>query len=513
LSKPLGIFFDKVGTVERVGEGFQAECLGVPPGARAVRVGGEPVEGSTEKLVSRIKSAKEAGDKHLVLSLILPPARAMDVCEGIAAAFEVDLSRPLGIHFDKRCCAELISPGSQASELAVPAGARVLLLDGRPAPGTTEELVKKVGALKKAAVKTMRLTFLLPPEAQPEEAPPAKRPRQSPALAAAPSAPSRSAPSHAAPAVAPSAPAAAPSAPVAARSAPSPSAPSPPPAASSAPAGSSPLVRTTMDLARPLGIFFCKACVVERLGEGTQAAELGVPVGAQVWEVDGEALDPRTSAELVRRVKSAKAAGAASMTLGFSVTGAGPTATPAAAEPAPTPEGPRATEEGLASLSRPSVVRVDLARPLGVFFDKRCIAERIGEKTQAEELGVPVAAQVRRVNGEEIPRLTTELVKRIGDAKKEGAKSIELEFALPEVTVDLDDRPFGLALALDAARGVFTLREATGHAAAKGARAGLALAAVGGQGLAGRSLLEVERLLAEAALPVRLALRHLPLRG
>eukprot|EP00932_Pfiesteria_piscicida_P017125 SRR837773.402.p1 GENE.SRR837773.402~~SRR837773.402.p1 ORF type:complete len:318 (-),score=114.68 SRR837773.402:8-961(-) len=171
----------------------------------------------------------------------------------------------------------------------------------------------------------------------------------------------------------------------------------------------------------------------------------------------------------------------------------------------------RSTKEGLVALDRLASLRVSLSKPLGIFFDKECGVEKIGPGSQAAELGVLAGMQVRAAGGRPLARQATEcLVKRIKRAKAKGLAELTLGVALPKKVVQCTSRPFGFAAALDAARGVFLVTEASAPLAEQGVAAGLALASIGGVEVVGLTDSDLAKVLDGSELPVDFVFRPIP---
>jgi len=176
--------------------------------------------------------------------------------------------------------------------------------------------------------------------------------------------------------------------------------------------------------------------------------------------------------------------------------------------PASAVQAARATRSGYEALEGGlSFFQVDLSKPLGIFFDKECRAERIGEKTQAADLKVLPGTHIRLVGGRRVTK-TAQLVKRVGQAKKKGLPRVMLGVHLPTLEVTVPQRPLPFAWRLDAARGLVLVTEAPEAGRALGLEPDLALARIGAEAVAERTEEELTQLLATAPLPLHLTFRR-----
>jgi len=201
LSRPLGIFFNDTLLVEKVQPNSQAAELGVHPGCRALSVAGERVTTATE-IVARLQALKKQSVQTVVLAftpVAAPSSTAGDMGEsqttqiaepsamsaseapasarphtitGEAASkseephsleVRVDLSKSLGLGFDDGLLVKQVQPSSQAVQLGICKGWRVLSAGGEKVC-TTKELVAKVQSLKKGGTLVTLFVFAVPNE-------------------------------------------------------------------------------------------------------------------------------------------------------------------------------------------------------------------------------------------------------------------------------------------------------------------------------------------------------------
>lgn len=348
----------------------------------------------------------------------------------------VDLSQPLGIFFNNDCVAQTVGAGTQAAKLGVPVGARAKALAGKALTKGTEQLVKRIGKAKAKGLQEVVLAYSPPPVRvafgeRPfgfmlgldevlglfvigEVEGPAKEKGVAPGLALVS-------------------------------------------------INDTELVGLTLDE--------CFQCLKEAplptrllfrpVPKSTRGAGLEADCrqddGMVILSTDEEDGAPATAgkAAVAKRLldegtppgpagaKRAKAAPGSAAPAAAAL----PTASPAPS-PAPAAELPAAVAAPAAVVleeqqqERLHFMRVDLSKPLGIFFDEACRAERFGAGMQAAAAGVPPGAQVRVLGGRPLPEKTPRLVKRMQKAKKKGLKEIIMGFKLPgDKSLLGDDRP------------------------------------------------------------------------
>lgn len=77
------------------------------------------------------------------------------------------------------------------------------------------------------------------------------------------------------------------------------------------------------------------------------------------------------------------------------------------------------------------VVKFDLEKPLGIFFDKDVTAKGVQPGSQAEEYGVGAGWRALRVGADSV-QTTKEFVTKIKSLKETGQKEVDIAFTLPE---------------------------------------------------------------------------------
>mmetsp|Transcript_2749 Transcript_2749/g.10832 ORF Transcript_2749/g.10832 Transcript_2749/m.10832 type:complete len:1386 (-) Transcript_2749:72-4229(-) len=360
----------------------------------------------------------------------------------------IDLSKPLGVGFDDACVAEKIAPGGQGAALGIPKGAAVRFLGGRPLPPNTMELVKRIQKAKQKGFQELVLGLVLPTFEAVFEGRPFG------------------------------------------------------------------FAVERDDTAEVFAVSFARGA----------AEKKGVAVGCALISISGENVESLSKADVQTCLKEtplpARMVFRAPTPAGESVppdsgplvpeSGDEADAQGPGAKRARTQEPARSTQDGLALLQRLSNFRIDLSKPLGVFFDKECRADKIGPGSQAAELGIPPGAQVVRVGGRPLSKqLTERLVKRIGKAKQRGMTSLTLGLAMPRVTASCASRPFPFSTVLDVGRGVFIIKETDGSAADQ-IKAGMVLTSIGGIEVVGLTEADLSKVLQGTELPVEFGLQSLP---
>jgi len=413
-----------------------------------------------------IEVEDQTSSMHLRRDTISAPAELMTVEQVVEAGpsrgvreIEMDLGQPLGIFFDDALMVEDVHEKSQAANLGVQRGWRARLIGGQHVLGS-DELVARIRALKEKGAPNVKLEFTLPPF-------------------------------------------------------------------------------TKTFYQRPFGfsVALHKDTFVVGNVNGSAASE-GIEKGMMLTKVGAKEVSDLTQDALVELLKTAPLpvemhfapakleVAACAVDPPVSVVGLQPEPTTNKDAVSPIEQlaacnegsikdgtksiGKRKTEtKGIAGVGSEkevqngTSVKVDLTRPLGIFFDDNVAAHEVQPGSQAAELGVGNGWRALSIAGEPV-HSTEDFVGRLQQLKAEGAADANILFDLPAKLATFRSRPFGFSVAYDEFLCHFVVGAVGGVAEAEGVQPGMILSKVGEQKAAGFSQDELVEVLKQVPLPAEL---------
>jgi len=363
---------------------------------------------SVDTATKRATPGEDASEK--------PPAKFAK-CE-----IRLDLSQPLGIFFDKECCAKGVQEESQAAKAGVLEGWKACTVDD-VAVETTKELVGRIKTLKGEGSTHARISFKRAIDAATAgDTKPENGKASSAGFVAGVVAPAKAGdekPENG--------------------------------KVLSADAGEGVAKEVAValqeklvsfDLSQSLGINFDAKLLAKSIQENSQAAQAGVCIGWRALSVGSESV--QTTKDLVTKVKALKADGTDKVGITFAfpasaadasgktdaamVTTAAPVAAPAAPEASP--------DSGSSSASaHTKSVSFDLSLPLGINFDAKLVAKGVQEGSQAAKAGICIGWRALSV-GDAAVQATKELVAKVKALKSEGIEKVDLSFVVTESSAE-----------------------------------------------------------------------------